>query len=75
MLGASGYIGQRLVTALSQQGHQVKTAARRLTRLQKQGLPGGSFHTVDLYWPQDLPALLQDVDTLYYPGAQHGRAR
>ena len=66
VLGASGYIGQRLVTALSQQGHQVKAAARRLTRLQKQGLPGVSFHTVDLYWPQDLPTLLQDVDTLYY---------
>lgn len=66
VLGASGYIGQRLVAALSQQGHQVKAAARQLTRLQKQQLPGVTCHTIDLYWPQDLPALLAGVDTLYY---------
>ncbi|EOM1317094.1 NAD-dependent epimerase/dehydratase family protein, partial [Salmonella enterica subsp. enterica serovar Ohio] len=29
VLGASGYIGQHLVFALSQQGHQVRAAARR----------------------------------------------
>ncbi|MCS6515064.1 NAD-dependent epimerase/dehydratase family protein [Burkholderia thailandensis] len=28
VLGASGYIGQHLVFALSQQGHQVRAAAR-----------------------------------------------
>ena len=28
VLGASGYIGQHLTTALSQQGHQVLAAAR-----------------------------------------------
>lgn len=66
VLGASGYIGQRLIAALSQQGHQVKAAARNLARLQKQPLPGVSYHVIDLYWPQDLPALLTDVDTLYY---------
>ncbi len=66
VLGASGYIGQRLVTALSQQGHRVKAAARHLTRLQKQQLPGVTCHAIDLYWPQDLPALLAGVDTLYY---------
>lgn len=66
VLGASGYIGQRLVEALSQQGHQIKAVARNLTRLQKQQLPGVSCHRVDLWWPQELPALLRDVDTLYY---------
>ncbi|WP_086871859.1 SDR family oxidoreductase [Kosakonia pseudosacchari] len=66
VLGASGYIGQRLVEALSQQGHQIKAVARNLTRLQKQQLPGVSCHRVDLWWPQELPALLTDVDTLYY---------
>ncbi|EDU8375012.1 NAD-dependent epimerase/dehydratase family protein, partial [Salmonella enterica subsp. enterica serovar Reading] len=30
VLGASGYIGQHLVCALSQQGHQVRAAARRV---------------------------------------------
>lgn len=66
VLGASGYIGQRLVEALSQQGHQIKAVARNLTRLQKQQLQGVSCHRVDLWWPQELPALLRDVDTLYY---------
>lgn len=34
VLGASGYIGQHLTTALSQQGHQVLAAARNTERLQ-----------------------------------------
>lgn len=35
VLGASGYIGQHLTTALSQQGHQVLAVARNTERLQK----------------------------------------
>ncbi|XTZ37079.1 DUF2867 domain-containing protein [Salmonella enterica] len=66
VLGASGYIGQKLVAALSQQGHQIRAVARHLRRLQQQQLPGVSCHEVDLYWPQDLPALLKNIDTLYY---------
>ena len=66
VLGASGYIGQHLVHALSQQGHQIVAAARHISRLQKQQLPGVSCHSVDLCWPQDLPALLNGIDTLYY---------
>ena len=66
VLGASGYIGQQLVQALSEQGHQVKAVARRLGRLQKRALANVSLHEIDLFWPQALPALLEDVDTLYY---------
>ncbi|WP_437891084.1 DUF2867 domain-containing protein [Phytobacter sp. V91] len=66
VLGASGYIGQHLIAALSQQDHQVRAAARQLSRLQKQQLPGVTCHEVDLSWPEDLPSLLQGVDTLYY---------
>lgn len=34
VLGASGYIGQHLVRALSAQGHQILAAARRIERLE-----------------------------------------
>nr|WP_318382191.1 DUF2867 domain-containing protein [uncultured Enterobacter sp.] len=66
VLGASGYIGQHLVSALSLRGYPVRAAARRISRLQKQHLPGVTCHTLDLCWPDDLPALLEGVDTLYY---------
>ncbi|EBQ0072318.1 NAD-dependent epimerase/dehydratase family protein, partial [Salmonella enterica subsp. enterica] len=66
VLGASGYIGQHLVCALSQQGHQVRAAARRVERLEKQRLANVSCHKVDLHWPENLPALLRDIDTVYY---------
>lgn len=66
VLGASGYIGQHLVTALSQRGYTVRAAARRIDRLQKLALPGVSCHHIDLNWPQGLPALLKGIDTLYY---------
>lgn len=66
VLGASGYIGQHLTTALSLQGHQVLAAARNTERLQKLNLPGVTCHNVDLNWPESLPALLEGVDTLYY---------
>lgn len=66
VLGASGYIGQRLVNALSQQGHEVRAVARHLSRLQKLQLPGVSCHEIDLYWPAALAELLAGVDTLYF---------
>ena len=66
VLGASGYIGQHLTTALSQRGHQVLAAARNTDRLQKLALPGVTCHNVDLNWPKALPALLEGVDTFYY---------
>lgn len=66
VLGASGYIGQHLVAALSAHGHQVRAAARSIERLQKQALPHVTCHAIDLNWPQTLAALLEGVDTLYY---------
>ncbi|HBD81417.1 MAG TPA: NAD(P)-dependent oxidoreductase, partial [Leclercia adecarboxylata] len=66
VLGASGYIGQHLVAALSARGYQVQAAARNVERLQKQNLPNVSCHAIDLNWPRELAALLEGVDTLYY---------
>ncbi|MGU6049179.1 DUF2867 domain-containing protein [Klebsiella aerogenes] len=66
VLGASGYIGQHLVRELSARGYPVLAAARHIDRLQKLDLPGVTCHAIDLNQPQDLPALLRGVDTLYY---------
>lgn len=63
VLGASGYIGQHLVRTLSRQGHQILAAARHVDRLAKLQLANVSCHKVDLSWPDNLPALLQDIDT------------
>ena len=73
VLGASGYIGQHLVRTLSQQGHQILAAARHVDRLAKLQLANVSCHKVDLSWPDNLPALLQDIDTVYF--LVHGRRR
>ena len=75
VLGASGYIGQHLVSALSQRGHRVRAAARSTERLQKLALPGVSCHRVDLSWPDNLPALLKGVDTLYFLVHSMGEGR
>jgi uncharacterized protein YbjT (DUF2867 family) len=74
VLGASGYIGQHLTAALSQQGHQVLAAARNTERLQKLSLPGVTCHNVDLNWPGASRAAGRGRHALL-PGAQHGRRR
>ncbi len=66
VLGASGYIGQHLVRTLSQQGHQIPAAARHVDRIAKLQLANVSCHKVDLNWPDNLPALLQNIDTVYF---------
>lgn len=44
----------------------MRAAARRIERLEKQRLANVSCHKVDLHWPENLPALLRDIDTVYY---------
>ena len=66
VLGASGYIGQHLVPKLAAAGHHVTAAARRVEWLEKQPWPGVVCRHVDLQWPGTLPALLENIDTLYY---------
>ncbi len=61
VLGASGYIGQHLVRTLSARGYPVLAAARHIDRLQKLALPGVTCRSVDLNQPQDLPALLTEI--------------
>ncbi len=74
VLGASGYIGQHLVQALSEQGYPVLAAARHVDRLQKLNLPGVSCHPLDLNQPQAFrPAGAGGYRLL--SGARDGRRR
>ncbi|HEY1846666.1 MAG TPA: DUF2867 domain-containing protein [Buttiauxella sp.] len=66
VLGASGYIGQHLVPKLTEAGHHVIAAARRVDWLKKQKWPGVACRHIDLQWPHHLAELLAGVDTLYY---------
>lgn len=66
VLGASGYIGRHLITQLTDAGHQVIAAARHIDALKKQAIVGVEYHRVDLHAPAFPPALLEQIDTLYY---------
>lgn len=66
ILGASGYIGQRLVTYLVASGHRITAAARRIEWLKKQHWPDVKCVFADLLKPHTLAPLLTDIDTVYY---------
>lgn len=66
VLGASGYIGQRLVPRLARAGHRVIAAARHTDWLERQAWQGVQCQAVDLLSPVNLSALLTGCDTVYY---------
>lgn len=67
VVGASGYVGSRVIPALLDRNHVVRAGARRPEKLDK-------FYwnqkvervTVDASDPKTLPAALQDVDAVVY---------
>lgn len=66
VLGASGYIGQNLTKKLSEQGHIVIAAARKIEWLQEQNWPNVECRHVNLYEPDSIPPALWKVDIVYY---------
>lgn len=66
ILGASGYIGQRLIPYLTAQGHQVTAAARRIQWLEEQHIPNVKCQYVDLFKPETIPPALKNIDVVYY---------
>ncbi|GHL77218.1 hypothetical protein ECZU34_49660 [Escherichia coli] len=55
-----------LVSIWCTPGIRSSAAARHVDRLAKLQLANVSCHKVDLSWPDNLPALLQDIDTVYF---------
>ncbi len=65
IVGASGYVGGRLVALLAADGHQLRLASRDPRGL-KERFPGADVVRVDLLDPSTLPQALDGVDTAYY---------
>ena len=76
IVGASGYVGGRLVALLAADGHQLRLASRDPRGLAER-FPEAEVVRVDLLDPDTLPAALEGVDTAYYlahsmAGGEHG---
>ncbi|MBW7982352.1 DUF2867 domain-containing protein [Enterobacillus tribolii] len=66
VLGASGYVGQNLIPRLCAQGHTIRAAARRIEWLKEQAWPNVECRYADLYQPDTLTSLTEDIDVVYY---------
>ncbi len=65
IVGASGYVGGRLVALLAAEGHQLRLASRDPRGLAER-FPETEVVRVDLLDPATLPAALEGIDTAYY---------
>ncbi|KQS27873.1 SDR family oxidoreductase [Dyadobacter sp. Leaf189] len=69
LTGATGYIGQRLLPVLLEQGHEIVCAVRDASRFDKGRFENGeSLHVieVDLLREATLDAIPRDIDAAYY---------
>src|SRR5512140_2365518 len=65
VVGASGYIGGRLVPVLQERGHHLVLMSRD-ARLLAQRFPGARVVTANLLDPASLPPALEGIDVAYY---------
>ncbi|RZJ24348.1 MAG: NAD-dependent epimerase/dehydratase family protein, partial [Flavobacterium sp.] len=68
LTGASGYIGQRLIPVLLEQGHEVICCVRDKARFSTDKYQGGNLSAiqVDLLNPESLDKIPDDIDAAYY---------
>ena len=69
VLGATGYVGGRLVPELLEQGFRVRVASRSLAKLKSRSWAGHSNVSLceaNVFDPQSLAAALEGCDTAYY---------
>jgi uncharacterized protein YbjT (DUF2867 family) len=66
VFGASGYIGTNLVEFLLAEGRSVRASSRNVEVLRGRGWQGAELCAGDALDPEQLDAVLQNVDTAYY---------
>jgi uncharacterized protein YbjT (DUF2867 family) len=66
VLGASGYVGMRLVPRLLREGVPVRAAARSVDRMALEGWRGAELVAADVLDEASLARACADVDTVYY---------
>jgi len=65
VVGASGYIGSRLVPLLQAAGHELTLATRETTKLAER-FPDARLVTADLLRPETLASALEGIELAYY---------
>ncbi len=66
VIGATGYIGGRLVPRLITQGHIVRVLVRDPQKVRDRGWDSVEIHKGDLHNPESLPGAFKDIDIVYY---------
>jgi uncharacterized protein YbjT (DUF2867 family) len=66
VFGASGYIGTNLVEFLLAEGRSVRASSRNVEVLRGRGWDGAELCGADALDPEQLDAVLENVDTAYY---------
>jgi uncharacterized protein YbjT (DUF2867 family) len=72
VLGASGFVGGALVSALLAEGEQVRAASRSVVR---DGIVGPEWVQCDVHKPDTLPAAFAEVECVYYLVHSMGEVR
>lgn len=66
VIGATGYIGGRLVPRLLQNGHSVRVLVRDPNKVNDRKWENVEIHKGDLHQPDSLPPAFKDIEIVYY---------
>ena len=66
VLGATGYVGRRLVPRLLEKGHQVRCLVRDPDKAPKDVWKGAELVTGDVFKPETLTPAMKDIEVVYY---------
>ncbi len=66
VIGATGYIGGRLVPRLLEQGHKVRILVRDPNKVRDRKWDPVEIYTGDLLKPDTLPPAFKDIDIVFY---------